>query len=90
LTLIWLYLILNNHHEGIYEDRFFDSSGLSILVENDDDFSAIMIGIVTLDFLFATAARFGYGSNGSDVRCGVLPSQSGFLSMRNNIQEKGE
>jgi hypothetical protein len=24
-------------------------------------------------FLFAMAARFGYGSNGSGVRCGELP-----------------
>jgi hypothetical protein len=32
-----------------------------------------MIGMITLDFLFAMAARFGYGSDGSDVRCGVLP-----------------
>jgi len=27
----------------------------------------------TQDFLFAMAARFGYGSKGSDVGCGVLP-----------------
>ena len=35
-------------------------------------FSAIMIGMIALDFLFARAARFGYGSDGSDVRGGVL------------------
>jgi hypothetical protein len=43
------------------------------VVINDLIFSAIMIGTITLDFLFAMAARFGYGSDGSDVRCGVLP-----------------
>jgi hypothetical protein len=46
-----------------------------------------MLRIIKLNF-FAVASRFGYGSNGSDIRCGVLPSQSGFLSIRNNIQEK--
>jgi hypothetical protein len=35
-----------------------------------------MIWMITLDFLFAMAARFGYGSNGSGVRCGVLPAIS--------------
>ncbi len=42
---------------------------------NDVDFSAIMIRNDHLGFLIAMAARFGYGSNGSDVRCGVLPPE---------------
>jgi hypothetical protein len=29
--------------------------------------------MITLVFLFAMAARFGYGSNESGVRCGHLP-----------------
>jgi hypothetical protein len=36
-------------------------------------FLAIMIRVIRVDFLSAMAARFGYDSNGSDVRCGVLP-----------------
>jgi hypothetical protein len=32
-----------------------------------------MIGMIILDFLFAMAARFGYGANWCNVRCGVLP-----------------
>jgi hypothetical protein len=35
-----------------------------------------MIRVIRLDFLFAMAARFGYGANGSDVGCGVLPESS--------------
>jgi hypothetical protein len=30
--------------------------------------------MITLDFLFAVEARFGYGADGSDVRGGVLPA----------------
>jgi hypothetical protein len=43
------------------------------VVINDVIFSAIMIRVIRLDFLFAMAARFGYGADGSDVGCGVLP-----------------
>jgi hypothetical protein len=44
-------------------------------------FSAIMICMITLGFLLAMAARFGYGSNGSDVMYCVLTGTVCLINM---------
>jgi hypothetical protein len=48
-------------------------SGQLAPIENTS-ISVIMIGQSTLDVLFAMAARFGYDSDGCDIRCGLLPA----------------
>jgi hypothetical protein len=39
--------------------------------------------MIRLDFLLAMAAKFGYGLNGSDVRCGLLPEIKHLVILKN-------